>query len=129
MVVLRILARGREAGVSPSELRKIAKFVEEHPETSWSETQIFVVGHEVSFGFTDAARERSFLASNPLGQQAMPSILTIDLGRVQVDAGHRLQKMIDRSPEQMGQTEQNRFVVRNLCLLVRRACHCGRPGC
>lgn len=111
VIVLRTLAQAREAGVSTHELRKIAKFIEEHPETSWSDTQIYVVGRKVYFSYTDAARERLLLASNPLGQQAMPSILTIDLGHVRVDAEHRLQEMIDRSPDQVGQTEQNRFVV------------------
>jgi uncharacterized protein (DUF433 family) len=111
VIVLRTLAQAREAGVSSYELRKIAKFVEEHPETSWSETRIYVVGHKVYFSYTDAARERLLLSSNPLGQQAMPSILTIDLGQVHVDAERRLQQMIDRSPDQIGQTEQNRFVV------------------
>lgn len=111
VVVLRTLAQAREAGVASYELRKIAKFVEEHPETSWSETQLYVLGHKVYFSYTDAARERLLLASNPLGQQAMPSILTIDLGKVRVDAERRLQQMIDRLPEQIGQTEQNRFVV------------------
>lgn len=111
VVILRTLAQARATGVSPYELRRIAQFIENHPETSWDDTQIYVVGQKVYFSYTDAARERLLLASRPLGQQAMSSILTIDLGRVHVDAERQLQQMIDRSPAQIGQTEQNRFVV------------------
>jgi uncharacterized protein (DUF433 family) len=111
VVTLRTLAQARAFGVSGYELRKIARFVEEHPETSWDDTQIYVLGHRVYFSYTDAQRERRLLASKPLGQQAMPEILTIDIAKVQSDAEQRLQQLFERAPDQLGATEQNRFVV------------------
>lgn len=111
VVTLRTLAQAREFGVSGHELRKIARFVEEHPETSWDDTQIYVLGHKVYFSYTDVQRERHLLASKPLGQQAMSEILTIDIGKIQSDAEQRLQQLIERAPEQIGTTEHNRFVV------------------
>ena len=111
VVTLRTLAQAREFGVSGHELRKIARFVEEHPETSWDDTQIYVLGHKVYFSYTDVQRERHLLASRPLGQQAMSEVLTIDIGKVESDVEQRLQQLIERTPEQLGVTEQNRFVV------------------
>jgi uncharacterized protein (DUF433 family) len=111
VVTLRTLAQAREFGVSGRELRKVARFVEEHPETSWDDTQIYILGHKVFFSYTDVQRERHLLASKPLGQQAMPKILTIDIGKVQSDAEQRLQQLIERTSDQIGKTEQNRFVV------------------
>jgi len=111
VVTLRTLAQAREFGVSGHELRKVARLIEEHPETSWDSTQIYILGHKVYFSYTDVQRDRHLLASKPLGQQAMPEILTIDIAKVHSDAERRLQQLTERTPEQIGTTEQNRFVV------------------
>ncbi len=111
VVTLRTLAQAKAFGVAGRELRKIGRFIEDHPETSWTETRIYVVGSRVFFRYTDANRERLLLAANPLGQQAMPEVLTIDLGAIKSDAEQRIQQWLERSPTQLGRTEKNRYVV------------------
>lgn len=111
VVILRTLAQAKAFGIAGRELRKISRFIEDHPETSWTNTQIYVVGRRVFFSYTDATRARLLLAASPLGQQVMADILTIDLGVIQSDAERRIHQWKERSPIQTGRTEQNRYVV------------------
>lgn len=111
VVILRTLAQAKAFGVAGRELRKISRFIEDHPETSWTSTQIHVVGARVFFSYTDADRQRLLLAASPLGQQAMPDVLTIDLGAIQSDAEQRILQWAERTPNQAGRSEQNRYVV------------------
>ncbi|MCG3176881.1 MAG: hypothetical protein MOGMAGMI_01845 [Candidatus Omnitrophica bacterium] len=111
VVVLSTMAEARKLGVSNRELRKLAIFIEQHPETKWSSTVLYIAGSRLFFTYEDATAEIHLLAASPLGQQVMPELFDIKIDQVRERARERIESLSQRDRDELGTTTTNRHIV------------------
>lgn len=106
LVALRTIARINERGVPIARIKRVGEFLKTLPEASWASTRFYVAGKDVFLSHDEA-----LIAVNPLGQQAMKAIVSVDLQPIVVDTRERVQKLTERTSDQFGRVVRDRFIM------------------
>lgn len=112
LVGLRTLAVLRDQHhVSLADLRRVSDWLRDRCDAPWANLRFYVAGRRVYFDDPETGMRT---ASRPIGQGAFP----FEMQAVAADVQRRVDEARKRSPEQVGQVEQHRHVVRNAPVLA-----------
>lgn len=112
LVNLRVVALLRNHHRVPlQDLRVVGARLAECPESSWATLTLYVIGRSVFFG--DPRIGVRLSARHP-GQTAFP----IEMERVAADMRAATEKLLHRSPDELGRIQQNRYVAHNAPVLA-----------
>jgi uncharacterized protein (DUF433 family) len=109
VVGLRALAEMRK-DVSLQELRKVGEWLSRHYEEPWSSLTFYIAGRRVFF---DEPESGELVAGRPAGQVSM----RVEMSRVAQRVDEAVVELRRRRSDQIGQLEQNRFIVHNAPVL------------
>lgn len=114
LVGLRTIGELRDRfGVSLQALRSVAERLKVHANTPWTELRFYVSGRHLFFKDPESSLLLSALQP---GQIALVDAL--DLVRVALDTERRAMTLVERTPGQIGQLEQNRYVASNRTVIA-----------
>jgi uncharacterized protein (DUF433 family) len=112
VVGLRTLSTLRKRhGIPPQELRKVGDWLKLHYGAPWSELRFYVAGREVYFHDPDLDVHRA-------GLRPDQTVIPIDLAEVARSTEAAAEQLRQRSPDEIGRVDQNRYVSHNAPVLA-----------
>ncbi len=113
VVGLRVIAQLRkERGIPFGRLRQLGKWLDENFDEPWAELRFYVVGKNVRF---DDPRIGARRAGETPAQIVMD---TIEMDDIRAELEREAERLRDRTPAEIGQIYQNRFVSHNYPLVA-----------
>ena len=115
LVGLYTVARLRKEYRLPlQKLRQIGEYLHTHASTPWASLGFYVQRGGRRVSFRDPQNPEQFLDLVSRGQGVMP----VNMDRIADDVRERVREMRRRRPEQLGQVEKRRHVVRNAMVVA-----------
>ena len=113
IVALRTIRELGRRGVSHHRLRELGEYLKRLPDADWVSQKVYVCGKTVYFTYEDL-----LIANRPLGQIALGDDSTFDLQPVMRDVEHRVSKLRERSADEIGRIDSDRYIMQGQPVLA-----------
>jgi uncharacterized protein (DUF433 family) len=102
LIALQVIGRLLESGVPHRRLKTIVPWIKDVPADSWDERRLYVSRGQVFFDFEDAVRAADGDISH---------VVTIDMRSLVADIEKQIQRLSERTPDEIGRVSRNRWIM------------------